>query len=751
MDGISLELMSPRLLEGNPEETSEGQTLQAQRPALFAGYTDLGKLRHDYPLVLAENDGGSARMQPLTAVMDELIRKNVLPGPEGDKFRWQLLHMEARIRELVSGGSEEPLSRLWRQAENELLATKKGGERQELSAKLDIVRETMNVDGRIIECDAGTPVRFLVHAWNMIQSSKARAFRKRVDGLILKLSDILKADFVKSDKARSAEVLKSAVGDTFETDFDFSAMSRVLVEGSHSEMLSRERRQRIEAVLMVLQSQRFYAPGRASERWLDGVEPHQFIFDNCADAMTAFRDRLPQMVDFIEAVSIAELEIRNKYRPELHNAFFARFNDCDLTEADLAMFPSYLVCLRDGKSDAVETVRALEAIASGFPVKVLIQTDDILGDPSPEPPRTSFGGGSARLAAMALGVNNAYVFQAASSSLCRLQERVLQGLLYDGPALFSVYSGATKTVAGIPPYLLAAAAMESRAFPSFTYDPSAGPDWVSRFDISDNPQVGANWPLHELSFEDEDQQRITQTVPFTHADFAICDSRYDRHWVPTSHVKWSDAMVPAADYVVAENMNGSENAPYIWTMDRGSQLRRTVLDDRIVSAARRCLETWRGLQELGGINNSHARQQLAQARQAWEEEKNSEIETLKAQQVELQPQYAPAAPVEPVPEPAAAAIAVEPEQAEPAAASPGAPYIETPRCTTCNECTQINSKMFMYDENKQAYIADPDAGTYRQLVEAAESCQVSIIHPGKPRNPDEPNLAELIERAEPFQ
>jgi len=79
------------------------------------------------------------------------------------------------------------------------------------------------------------------------------------------------------------------------------------------------------------------------------------------------------------------------------------------------------------------------------------------------------------------------------------------------------------------------------------------------------------------------------------------------------------------------------------------------------------------------------------------------------------------------------------------------PYIETPRCTTCNECTQINNKMFVYDANKQAFIANPDAGTYRQLVEAAESCQVAIIHPGKPRNLNEPGLEELIERAEAFR
>ena len=98
---------------------------------------------------------------------------------------------------------------------------------------------------------------------------------------------------------------------------------------------------------------------------------------------------------------------------------------------------------------------------------------------------------------------------------------------------------------------------------------------------------------------------------------------------------------------------------------------------------------------------------------------------------------------------AAAAPATVSEPAETERSSDD-PYIETARCTSCNECTQINDKMFAYDANKQASIVNPDAGTYRQLVEAAEGCQVSIIHPGKPRNPNEPGLDELMERAEPF-
>ena len=36
-------------------------------------------------------------------------------------------------------------------------------------------------------------------------------------------------------------------------------------------------------------------------------------------------------------------------------------------------------------------------------------------------------------------------------------------------------------------------------------------------------------------------------------------------------------------------------------------------------------------------------------------------------------------------------------------------------------------------------------------VQAAEACQVAIIHPGKPRDPNEPGLEELLARAEPFR
>lgn len=100
--------------------------------------------------------------------------------------------------------------------------------------------------------------------------------------------------------------------------------------------------------------------------------------------------------------------------------------------------------------------------------------------------------------------------------------------------------------------------------------------------------------------------------------------------------------------------------------------------------------------------------------------------------------------------PSASATAVVEEEAEEEDGLAMEPYIETARCTTCNECTNLNGRMFAYNADKQAYIKDPRAGTFAQLVQAAERCPAGIIHPGTPLNPKEKDLEKWIRRAEKF-
>lgn len=736
---------STALAADAPDPSAEAPNDPAPRlPALFARYRDLAQLRYDFPLVLTDGKAGGPLLQRLTSVIDDIQRETAPPGAAGEAQRQQVLRLEQAMRGRVASGERDSLTNLWRRCAADLLAASGEPPFGQLDTSLDRAREALRVDGPVIDCDQATPKTVLVHVWQAVHRAKAAEFRKKVDAVILQLADILKADHMKSDEAHAPEALEDSVGASFAQALDFHTLSRMLSRTHPEDRLSEERTRRIRRVLMTLRSQRFYGPGRASERKRGQLEPHNFIFESAGAALDAFRACLPEMLEFVKALTVGELEVADKYRAELHDPIFERFDESDLTAEQLALLPPMLICLRDGHSDNAETVRAFEALASGLPVKVLIQTDDILGSTSPEPSRTGFGAGSARFASMAMGLHDAYVFQASTAQLCRMRDGLEAGMRYDGPALFCVYSGAPGTAADVPPYLLSAAATESRAFPSFTYDPSAGSDWAVRFRLEENPQPAADWPLHRLDYEDDALQRRSEGTAFTFADFAACDRRYARHCGPDATPETDEQIVPVTDHLGLAPDRARGRQPCILTIDAENRLHRTVVDEKIVEGARRCLGAWRLLQEFAGINNSHALRLLAREREAWE--RNTQ------QFAAAEPALSPAGPEHQPKVPAveaAAEASAEDDGTEPAVDT-GAPWIETPRCTTCNECTQINNRLFAYNENMQACIADPDAGTFRQIVEAAESCQVSIIHPGKPRDPDEPNLEQLMARAEPF-
>ena len=79
-----------------------------------------------------------------------------------------------------------------------------------------------------------------------------------------------------------------------------------------------------------------------------------------------------------------------------------------------------------------------------------------------------------------------------------------------------------------------------------------------------------------------------------------------------------------------------------------------------------------------------------------------------------------------------------------------APWIDTEQCTACDECTKLNPNIFEYNENKKAYIKNPDGGPYQDLVKAAERCTARVIHPGLPRDRSAKDIDKWIKRGSKF-
>jgi hypothetical protein len=705
------------------------------RPALFGAYRDLSRLRYDFPLVLVEGDPGAEPVKSLSDIMDAVLQEVAPRGKSGEQTRLQVLGLEREIRALVAGGREGSLSALWDVALRKRIASTPKAVRKELTANLLRARAALQCDGEVAGYDSHLPARVLTHLWKAGRRADDERLHNRVRLLSRKLRDILHVDYLHSDGARDARHLESSMGSADAELFDFLEMSEILKSAPVGDPIPESRRRRIREAVSVLDSQRFVGHRRRAGEKRGTGEAFSFEFDSCSEALAAFRERLPDMADLIGAISIAELEIANHYDESKHDRFFSEFGENSLGPGDVALFPPYLICLGDGVK-AAEEGALLELIRTGLPVKVLALSHDILEDLPLEAGELSFGVRGQQLANMALGLNSAFVLQASGSSLYRLRESILRGLTGDRPALFSVYSGGDGD--GVEPYLRAAAATDARAFPCFVFDPDAGGDWASRFTLDGNPQAGRDWPSQTLKYEDTGHNSQSDDISFTLVDFAASDPRHAGHFECIPRDEWHEDLVPVSEFLDLDPDAAEDRVPYILLIDDSDTLQRAVVDEKLIDGARRCRDLWRSLQELGGIHNSYAELSLADARESWEQDK------------ERSP--APQAAVTPTQTTEAPAVEAQPEAPQPEAPAiySDEPWIETPRCTTCNECTDLNSRMFAYNDDMQAYIADPNAGTYRQLVEAAEACQVCIIHPGKPRNPDEPGLDELIERAEPF-
>jgi ferredoxin len=711
----------------HPDDAGTEQPLPAGLwPALLAQYRHLASIRHDFPVVFAQGSG--EYVVSLAAAVDGALRATAPQGTQGEAMRKRALHIERLIREAVAQGARGTLLQAWD------AAITRAGTDDAWRREMKIVRAALAVDGELAGCDSRLPARFLRHAWAVVQREKARAARTRIDALVLRLEAILRADYARSAVAFQSANLQQTFGGAHQALFDFAKMSKLLSPTASQGGLDGSRRARIEWALRVLREQAFFPP--PGDPGAQEASNDRFMFDNVPAALESYRKRLPDMLSMLKALYLAELEVEGQFVEQLHAPILDRMQSQDFTAIDLQFFPDYLVTLG---SDAPGVQADLgDALSSGMPVKVLLEVHDLLEEAAPGQGRFSFGMRGGQLAFMAMTFGDAFVLQSAASNLLQMRDRLQRGLRHAGPALFSVYAPADGG-STLPGYLAAASAMQSRAFPAFSYDPGRGSDDATRFSLENNPQPEADWPLESLTYADQDLQAVTEELAFTFVDFLLADRRHSQHFAAVPRAQWGEGLISARQWLESPPADPSAGLPCILAVDDANLLCRVVVDERVMRAAQRCREAWHRLQELGGIHDSRAEALLARERALWEQQRTVEVAS-------LAPAAIPAAPGD---QPTTAAAGASAAEAE-AVPNPDTAYIETLRCSSCNECTLASPKMFAYDQNKQAYIVDLKAGTYRQLVEAAESCQVSVIHPGKPWNPDEPDLDELIERARPF-
>jgi pyruvate-ferredoxin/flavodoxin oxidoreductase len=413
------------------------------------------------------------------------------------------------------------------------------------------------------------------------------------------------------------------------------------------------------------------------------------------------------------------------------------------------------------------------------------------------------------MALIAMAHRGTYVLQSSQALPSHMLAGVIQGLNSRNPSVFILHCPCPPEhgLGDDQATQAARLSLESRAFPFLVYDPDGGEELSDRLSLDGNPSVEDKWPTYELKYIDDEGQQQMMELPLTIADWAATEARFKKHFKRVPADADEEELLPFADYLDADpgDLNGQK--PFIYVIDAEKKLKRLTVSDEIVELAEDRLNLWLNLQEMAGLAASDATRGVVEAE--LEEQFDKRIDVLRADYdakiADLKMKYpqvvarrlaegllkagdgqmtvgdllkrAQSTPgLKPLtmdfsdvqiggPGDGGAAVAVAAPPAAGVAVAPAAvpaveeeaeeglalePYIDTLRCTTCNECTNMNRKMFAYNENKQAYIKDPKAGTFKQLVQAAEKCPVKIIHPGTPLNPKEKDLAKWVKRAEPF-
>ncbi len=357
-------------------------------------------------------------------------------------------------------------------------------------------------------------------------------------------------------------------------------------------------------------------------------------------------------------------------------------------------------------------------------------------------------------------------------------------------------------------------ALESRAFPFFTCDPDAGASLAASMSLDGNPSIGTDWPAYTLRHLDEAGAETSLEVPLTVADWAATEDRFKEQFSDLPEDLGDEAVSFDQFVRMPRDEREGKTAFILAVgPDRrlrrlrvGPQI-AALADDRLRFWSQ--LRELAGLQvsEAARLSVSGSLQAEFEAKMAaLRAEYEARIAELKREYPKQiarklaeglikhggggalsdllatlpatgpssgggagpapkatapSPASAPAASTTPAaavteapPAPAAEATTTTPA---PVASDAGSDeplvleaYIDSARCTTCNECTNLNKRMFVYNAAKQAEIKDPSAGTFQQLVLAAERCPVAIIHPGTPLNPNEKDLEKWVKRAEKF-
>ena len=634
-------------------------------------------------------------------------------------------------------------------------------------------------DGACLGCSEKTVVRLFTATVEALMQPRAKAWVAHLDGLIEALGQRVRQALVDGLDIRHLDELAGSSASRLSLTDLVDRASRADPEASS---VDRAWLQRISALTRELEALRecytggTTGRGRAAMGVLNATgcssvwgstfpyNPYPFPWanhlfqDSPSLAMGVFEGHMTKMAEGFRAVREAALELAGEQASAEDRAALEHFDWRAFSDQEYALCPPVVVIGGDGAMYDIGFQNLSRVLMSGKPIKVLVLDTQVYSNTGGQACTSGYFGqvsdmatfGAAakgkrevrkELGLLAIAHRTSYVLQSTIAQPSHMIEGFIEGLSSRTPAVFNCYTSCQPEhgIADDAGYAQAKLAVESRAYPLFRYRPGRGMRLSDGLDLGGNPAPDADWPDYKLRYRRHGVERELD-LPLTFADFAASEGRFRKHFRAVPKEAWHDDMLPLADYLALDKDERAGSFPFIWHLLPGGEPGRLLVSEEIVASCEDRRDFWRLLRELAEPAGAPAAD-----REALVEQVRSElIGRLSDSLLRLAGEdgAAPAAS-------AAAAAAAVPSAKPPAPAADAdsmAPWIDTPQCSACDECTLINPRIFAYNSEGKAVIKDPNGGPYSDLVKAAERCKESIIHPGLPRERSASGIERWIAR-----
>jgi pyruvate-ferredoxin/flavodoxin oxidoreductase len=487
--------------------------------------------------------------------------------------------------------------------------------------------------------------------------------------------------------------------------------------------------------------------------------------DSPSMAMGIFEGHMAKMAEGFKAIRTAELELANKYNPAVHDDFLTYFAWQQFSDEEAELCPPVVAVGGDGAMYDIGFQNLSRVLASGKPIKVLVVDTQVYSNTGGQACTSGFIGQISDMAQYGKAIQGkqeprkeigligmahrtTYVMQSTIAHPGHMIEGFIKGLKARRPALFNIYS-TCQPEHGIGDDMSSAQsklAVESRAYPLFRYDPDAGKTPKECFDLQGNPQIDQDWPSYTIKYQEDGVEKEME-LPLTFADFAITETRFRKQFRVAPRDTWNENMVPLAEFLVMDSDDREGVFPYVWMVDKDGQLTRLLVSEPIVASCEDRRDFWTMLRALAGEDEPSTEALVEKVRRDVVGNIMSGLIQMAGGSGDGLAALATGDAAAGAEAGAAGAAVV---QTGPAGGDYLAPWIDTADCTSCDECTQLNSKIFAYNAQKKAVIKNAEAGPYKDLVTAAERCTARVIHPGLPRNRNEKDIEKWIKRGEKY-